>query len=151
VSAGSPTPNPTRVADKQADRIAALLTNGTPLDTVITTGIREGWTRARVLAVIRDRGLPLDASGRLLGSMPPPVPTEPGALLAYLDRIDDPKIRQLVAHIRGDLGVARALGAAHRDRTEAAARMVAADLRRERLAAQLTETHRRTADHTREN
>lgn len=154
VTNGSPTPSShapnQRATDRQADRILAMLTGGTPLETVITAGIREGWTRARVLAVIRDHGIPLDAAGRLTGTTAQ-IPTNPGQLLDHATGLDDPRIARLTAHIRADLGTLRALCSAVRDRREAAARMVAADLRHERLYAQHLDTHRRTADNQQED
>lgn len=150
MTAGTPTSPHQQATTRQTDRILAMLTAGTPLETVVTAGVREGWTRARVQAVIRDHGLPLDAAGRLTGATPPPVPTDPRALLDHAATLDDPRIARLAEHIRADLGLLRALCTAVRDRREAAARMVAADLRRERLAAQHAATHRRAADNTRE-
>lgn len=57
-------PSLRRGTTRQTARILGLLAAGETVDRIAARGHVEGWTRARVLAVIAEHGWALDAAGR---------------------------------------------------------------------------------------
>lgn len=72
----SPRPSPEQQArNERVDRIVELFASGYSQDYVCEQGVLWGWTRDDVLTVVKQRGWPLDKSGRLPLRMRPRTPS----------------------------------------------------------------------------